>query len=526
MDSASRLAAAWPPLLLAVCLSASAEGPVRPGVLAEADERTAEALAHAATGLVLSPGRAGDAAAIASLEEAIRLEPLARRPYRLLERRLRGPADARRRADLLAREARAFGTRGDWRRALSAAVAAEDEAVAREAVAALSAGVRAENATRDSAADLAASAIALCRLGAGADAVHPFRRYLALARSETLAPPSEVARAFAACVRAVGRAPADSAAERLHAASALFRLFRDSPLPGKPEERAEALAAGGAPFAASDDPAARALFREMALASLRLDPFAPPTALFVALEAADEGADGGDAPDASEDFADTLAKIDAFAARPEAAGLGHAFALAAAFAAAHRSTGPETAAATNALARAEALWAAERPGEPLPARYAELRFEILLDAGLGAEALDGALAVLPEDLRGLDPVFANNLAYTLACEGGDLDLAQRLADRSLAARPGSPETLDTVGWILHLQGQEEDALEMLGRAIKLVDAKDPHDADVFDHLGDVLSALGRDTEARAAWTHAAALAPTDERRAKLGPPAEPGASDE
>ena len=130
---------------------------------------------------------------------------------------------------------------------------------------------------------------------------------------------------------------------------------------------------------------------------------------------------------------------------------------------------------------------------------------------------------MPDDLRGLDPVFANNLAYTIACEGGDLELATRLADRSLAQRPDSPEALDTLGWIFHLQGEDEEALEMLMRALKRIDPQDPDGAEVFDHVGDVLEALGRGVEAAAALTHAFRLAPTDARAEKLrarGLPAE------
>ncbi|MBQ9726689.1 MAG: hypothetical protein IJV65_04200 [Kiritimatiellae bacterium] len=514
MGRTRRFAPAWLPLLLAIGLPALAESPARPGGLAEAGERTAEALAHAATGLALSPDGRPSKAAAAALEEALRIDPLSRRAWRMLERQFCGPAGAHRRADVLAREARAFGTRSDWRRALSAGVAAEDEAIVREAVAALAAGVREANATRDSAADLGAAALALCRLGEGADALHPFRRYLALARDPSLVPPAQAPRTFAACARALAAAPAASEEDRLRAAEDFARLFRDAVLPCSPALRAEAFLAAAMPWSVSDDPAAKRLFRRLALDALRADPGQAETALFLALDDPPGGGgteDGADKPS----LADTLAKIDAFAARPEAAGLGYSFALAKALAAAHRADGADAAAATNALAAAEAAWAAARAGEPLPASHAAFRFETMLALGLETEALARAVAELPQDLRGLDPVFANNLAYTLACAGGDLDLAQRLADRSLAARPESPETLDTVGWILHLQGQEEDALEMLRRSIGLVDAEDPGSAEVFDHAGDVLAALGRLAEARAAWTHALSLALSDAIRAKL-----------
>ena len=503
-------------LLLALALPAFAEGPVRPGGIAETDENLAEALAHAAQGLSLSTSPKTDAEARAAFEEAVRLDPLSRAPYRLLLRRLAGPGHDRERAALRAREARAFGTRADWRRALSAAVLAEDAPLVREAVAALVSGVRPDNATRDSAADLGAAALALCRVGEGDDAVHPLRRYFALAGRPALVPAHEALSTFVESFRGLVRAPAASGAERIRRLEALLRLFRDAPLACTPQQRAEALSAAGGALAPSDDPAARALFRRMALESLRLAPVNAPCALFVALAAADDGkADGddGDAPEPS--LEETFAKIDAFAARPEAAGLGYSFALARSLAARFRRDGPVPAAATNALAEAEAAWAAEHPGEPLPSEHAAFRLELFLDLGLGAAALEGSLRGLPEDLRGLDPSFANNLAYTLACEGGDLDLALRLADRSLAHDPESPEALDTLGWIFHLRGDDEEALEMLLRSMKRLDSPRRGDAEVFDHVGDVLDALGRGTEALAAWTQACRLDPTDERREKL-----------
>ena len=519
MGSARRFVPALAPLLLALAAPAPAADPAKPGDLAGADETLAEALAHAARGLLLSSGGGpeADAAATAAFEEAVRLDPLSRAPWRQLEKRFAGPGRARERAALLAREARAFGGRSDWRRALAAAVSADDAALVREAVAALAAGVRPENATRESAADLGAAALALCKVGEGADAVHPFRRYLAIAVSSPrlVAPPQALA-TFGAAMRALAAAPAGSAAERVQAANALFRLFRESPPAATAQERSDVLVHAGAAFAEPGDPASRELFRTMTLEALRLAPANAAAALFLALDAAEEeaGKDAdGDAPPPSPER--TFAKIDAFAARPEAAGLGYSFELARAIAARGFRGGPDADEATNSLARAEARWRAEHPGEPLPAGHAAFRLEMFLDLGLSAEAVEGAVAALPDDLRGLDPAFANNLAYTLATEGGDLELAARLADRSLALRPDSPETLDTLGWILHLQGEEEEALEMLMRSIKRLDAKDPDSAEVYDHAGDVLAALGRDAEAVAAWVHAHDLAPSPALAEKL-----------
>ena len=519
MGSTRRFVPALAPLLFALALSAPAEEAAKPGDLAGADETLAEALANAAKGLSLLPAAGGDdAAAVSAFEEAVRLDPLSRAPWRLLEKRLAGSERTRERAALLAREARAFGGRADWRRALAAAVAAGDAALVREAVAALSAGVRADNASRESVADLGAASIALCKIGEGADAIHPFRRYLALAAATPrLAPPPEVLATFGASMRALAAAPAVSAAERVHAANALFRLFRDAPLVCAAQERSDVLVHAGAAFAEFGDPASRELFRAMTLEALRLAPANAAAALFLALDAAEEKVEAadGDSPAPPPALERTLAKIDAFAARPEAAGLGYSFELARAIAARGFRGGPDADEATNSLSRAESRWHAEHPGEPLPDGHAAFRLELFLDLGLGAEALEGAVASLPDDLRGLDPAFANNLAYTLATEGGDLELAARLADRSLALRPDSPETLDTLGWILHLQGEEEEALEAILRSIKRIDPKAADSWEVYDHAGDILAALGRDAEAVAAWVHAHGLVPSPALADKL-----------
>ena len=502
MERALRRWAARLPLLLAFGLSARAEVPVRSGELPEPEERQAEALANAARGLLLSGGAETAAPAREAFEEAIRLDPSAREPYRLLARHLDEAGLPRDRAAVLAREARAFGGRDDWRRALAAAVAAGETSLAREAAAALSARALERPSDPGAAADLGAVAIALCRAGEAADAVHPFRRYLERARDPALVPPDAPPRVFVFCVRALLSVPDRAEADKVRDADALFRLVRGAVLPARPRERADALGAAAASVAgASAGPAAADLFRRMALEALRLAPDDVSVAFVLALRGGEEDGDGGTPPDdASGD--DAPARIAAFAARPEAAGLGYSFALARAVAAAARAGGPDAAAATNALAEAEALWRADRPGEPLPPDHAGIRLETMLKLGFGAAALEDALRGLPEDLRGLEPSFANNLAYTLACEGGDLDLAMRLADRSLALRPDSPEALDTLGWIFHLRGDDGEALEMLHRSMRLLDARDRGSAEVFDHAGDVLAALGRDAEALAAWTAA------------------------
>lgn len=519
----ARRRAAWLPLLLAFGLSARAEVPVRSGELPEPEERHAEALANAARGLVLSGAPETGAAARAAFEAAIRLDPFSRSPYRLLARHLSSAGRTADLAALAARTARTFGARTDWRRALALAVAARESGLAREASAALSARARAQPSDPDSAADLAAVALAMCRLGEGADAAPPFRLYLRRAADPAIVPADEPPRVFSFCIRALLSGSDDAEAEILRAAGTLFELFRDAPLPCPPTERADALS--DAIAALSGKPAATGLLRRMAIEGLRLVPSDYPLATVLAIR----GVGPADPTDAGRP--DTPALLSAFAARPEAAGLGYSFALARAVCETMNGSGPDAAAATNALAEAEAAWRAEHPGEPLPPDHAAIRLELLSRLGLGAVAVADALAGLPEDLRGLDPSFANNLAYTLACEGGDLDLALRLSDRSLALDPDSPEAQDTLGWIFHLRGDDDEALEMLMRAVRRSAELDRRSAELYDHLGDVLAALGRETEAVAAWSAASFLEPSGVSAGKLrargfdpapsAPPAEP-----
>lgn len=102
---------------------------------------------------------------------------------------------------------------------------------------------------------------------------------------------------------------------------------------------------------------------------------------------------------------------------------------------------------------------------------------------------------------GLDPANAadskNHLAYMWAELGIHLQEAEELSRASLAADPDNGAYLDTLGWILHRQGSQEEALTHLRRAAERLP-----DPVVFEHLGDVLDHMGRHPEAVAAWKKA------------------------
>lgn len=68
------------------------------------------------------------------------------------------------------------------------------------------------------------------------------------------------------------------------------------------------------------------------------------------------------------------------------------------------------------------------------------------------EAYDNCLRINPDKIDCL-----NNYAYYLAEEGGDLDKAAAMSQKTVAAEPTNVNYLDTYAWILYLQGRYEEA---------------------------------------------------------------------
>lgn len=64
-----------------------------------------------------------------------------------------------------------------------------------------------------------------------------------------------------------------------------------------------------------------------------------------------------------------------------------------------------------------------------------------------------------------DLTILNNYAYLLATRGGDLKKAERMSRMTIQKEPDNPVYLDTYGWILHLQGQDQLATFYLNKAL-------------------------------------------------------------
>jgi len=96
----------------------------------------------------------------------------------------------------------------------------------------------------------------------------------------------------------------------------------------------------------------------------------------------------------------------------------------------------------------------------------------------------------------------NDLGYSLADRGKDLQRAKAMIERAVAQDPDSSHYLDSMGWVLYKSGDFEGAVQWLRRA---VDAEGGQHPIILDHLGDALYRLGRTAEAAANWGKARAL---------------------
>jgi tetratricopeptide (TPR) repeat protein len=130
-----------------------------------------------------------------------------------------------------------------------------------------------------------------------------------------------------------------------------------------------------------------------------------------------------------------------------------------------------------------------------------------LDLDSNAVVAIGALALIYDGLDSVDqaarmyeraialsdsaPVYLNNLAYTFASRGLNLEKARVLSQRSVKAEPKNSSYLDTMGWIEFGLGHYDEAIDWLKRALKY----DPNSSVVLEHLGDVYLKQGSSKKA-------------------------------
>lgn len=130
-------------------------------------------------------------------------------------------------------------------------------------------------------------------------------------------------------------------------------------------------------------------------------------------------------------------------------------------------------------------WLAKHPDDAIAGRALA---EGLFRAGRSADALPLYRKILKETPD--DPMFLNNLAMVYARERPTE--AVELARRAYAKAPESPEIADTLGWVLVLQGKNDEGLKLLREAR----SKSADDPGISYHIAYALQGLGREDEAR------------------------------
>lgn len=95
-----------------------------------------------------------------------------------------------------------------------------------------------------------------------------------------------------------------------------------------------------------------------------------------------------------------------------------------------------------------------------------------------------------------DPQASNDLGYTWADSGKNLEKAEKFIRRAVDAEPDNPSYLDSLGWVLYKRGQFADARTQLDAAVKPTESADPV---VLDHFGDALYRLDQKVQAMQAW---------------------------
>jgi tetratricopeptide (TPR) repeat protein len=94
-----------------------------------------------------------------------------------------------------------------------------------------------------------------------------------------------------------------------------------------------------------------------------------------------------------------------------------------------------------------------------------------------------------------DPTILNEQAWEWADQDTNLAEAQKTAQHAAALSPGNGSMLDTLGYVDLKLNKPAEALPVLQQAAQLTD----NDPSVLQHLGDAYVAVGRRSDALAAW---------------------------
>ena len=113
------------------------------------------------------------------------------------------------------------------------------------------------------------------------------------------------------------------------------------------------------------------------------------------------------------------------------------------------------------------------------------------DFGASFEYLKKALEINPDDVTVL-----NNYAYYLAERNTELKKALIMAKKVMNIEGSNPTYVDTYAWILYKMGKAREAKENLEKFISL---DNDTDAELLEHMGFILRAIGKCDEAVLYW---------------------------
>jgi tetratricopeptide (TPR) repeat protein len=117
------------------------------------------------------------------------------------------------------------------------------------------------------------------------------------------------------------------------------------------------------------------------------------------------------------------------------------------------------------------------------------------------------LKLAPDDAEAL-----NYLGFMWADHGIKLGEARTLIEKAVHLEPDNAAFLDSLAWVLFKLNKSQEALPPLLKAIEHSDEPDPT---LYDHLGDIYSALKQYDHARDAWTKALKVEPNEHIQRKL-----------
>ncbi len=99
-------------------------------------------------------------------------------------------------------------------------------------------------------------------------------------------------------------------------------------------------------------------------------------------------------------------------------------------------------------------------------------------------AYDKCLQYNPHNLGTL-----NNYAYFLSVDGVDLDKAEKMSAKAIAAEPKNATYLDTYAWVLYKLGRYADAKIYIDQTLKFVSDSTTSNT-LYEHAADIYAALG------------------------------------